>query len=186
MEQTKSPAPRLKRRGFLAAVAGASVGSLMSGRAGATGAATPGTVRVAATVSDGALRRPFGITCLNRAIYIADCIGNAIWCIVDGRVASLVAPHLKLIRPMDVAAMPDGRLLVIDAGAGIVWAISVDGRNIERIAGNGSYGFSGDGSEAINAALGEPYRWRGDQRGIGLSSRSRQLSYSESRSGRND
>ncbi len=57
--------------------------------------------------------------------------------------------------PEDVAVMPDGTVLIVDAGNRRVRRIGPDG-TITTLAGNGSAGYSGDGGPATGAMLKAP------------------------------
>ena len=59
------------------------------------------------------------------------------------------------IQPDGVAADNAGNLFIGDGDAHRVWKVSPDGA-VTTVAGNGSYGFSGDGSDAIDAQLRRP------------------------------
>lgn len=71
----------------------------------------------------------------------------------DGGAATKALFH----SPHDVDFGPDGRLYVADVGNHVIWAVDLERGMVERIAGTGEPGFSGDGGDARDARLRYPY-----------------------------
>jgi DNA-binding beta-propeller fold protein YncE len=101
-------------------------------------------------------------------VFIGDREGRFIWKVSrDGRATVYAgtgrrgpakpgpAREVSFGSPEGIALAPDGRLIVADMFNHVVLAIR-DGR-VERIAGTGSQGFSGDGGPAAAAELSMPY-----------------------------
>lgn len=65
------------------------------------------------------------------------------------------ARELRLDRPESMALLPDGGLLLSDGFNHVVLRIHPDGR-VERFAGTGESGYSGDGCPAVQARLDRP------------------------------
>ncbi len=74
------------------------------------------------------------------------------------------ATEAQVNNPYGVAIGPDGALYVCDTDNHVVRKISLDGK-ISTVAGNGKKGYSGDGGQATNASLNEPYEIRFDSKG---------------------
>lgn len=66
-----------------------------------------------------------------------------------------LATSASLSYPAGLAIASDGSLYIADSGNCRIRKVSADGM-ITTVAGNGSYGFSGDGGLAINASLWSP------------------------------
>jgi sugar lactone lactonase YvrE len=66
------------------------------------------------------------------------------------------ATSTGLSQPQGVALDSAGNLYIADTGAGVVRMVSASSGIITIVAGNGSYGFSGDGGPATSAGLNEP------------------------------
>ena len=63
------------------------------------------------------------------------------------------AHKASLSMPYSIALDPAGNLFVVDTGSYRVRRIDASTGVITTVAGNGSYGFSGDGGPAIDATL---------------------------------
>ena len=70
----------------------------------------------------------------------------------DGGIATLA----QLKAPTNIAIDYDGNMYITDLGNDSIRKVNICGI-ISTIAGNGSFGFSGDGGPAINAKLNDPY-----------------------------
>ncbi len=103
--------------------------------------------------------------------------GRMVWRIDAQGVAHIVAGSgrigdgdeafaldLTLRRPEAIAVREDGALFLSDGYQNSVYRIDPDGR-VERIAGTGERGFSGDGGPASEAMLARPADLRLDRRG---------------------
>ncbi len=66
-----------------------------------------------------------------------------------------LATQAQLNGPMGVATGPDGSLYIADSGNGRIRRVDPNGI-ISTVAGNGTYGYGGDGGPAIDAALAHP------------------------------
>ncbi|GAB3993632.1 hypothetical protein GCM10028807_29390 [Spirosoma daeguense] len=66
------------------------------------------------------------------------------------------APNANLYYPTDVVTDKAGNLFIADQGNNRIRKVTTSGI-ITTIAGNGSYGFSGDGGNATSATLANPY-----------------------------
>lgn len=77
------------------------------------------------------------------------------------------AVEARLNNPFGIIAAPDGHLYLCDTGNHQIRRITREGR-IERVAGSGEQGYSGDGGPALDAALNEPYEVRMDPQGRSL------------------
>ena len=103
----------------------------------------------------------------NGALYIADGANNRIRKVdPDGTITTIVgtgsekfsgdggpAPKANLSMPYSIALDRDGNLYIVDTGNRRVRKIDKATGIITTVAGNGSYGFSGDGGPAIDAPL---------------------------------
>ena len=101
------------------------------------------------------------------SLYIADGANNRIRKVdPDGTITTIVgtgsekfsgdggpAPKANLSMPYSIALDSDGNLYVVDTGNRRVRRIDASTGIITTVAGNGSYGFSGDGGPAIDAPL---------------------------------
>ena len=101
------------------------------------------------------------------SLYIADGANNRIRRVApDGTISTVAgtgradfsgdggpASKANLSMPYSIALDRDGNLYVVDTGNYRVRKIDASTRIITTVAGNGSYGFSGDGEPAINASL---------------------------------
>jgi hypothetical protein len=75
------------------------------------------------------------------------------------------ATSAELNYPRDIEIGPDGRLFIADADNQRVRVVDPATGTITTVAGNGAYGFSGDGGPAREASLGRPFGvalWKGD------------------------
>ena len=81
-----------------------------------------------------------------------------------GKATERWALKLNLDRPEGLAVAPDGSVLLSDAWNHSVYRIAPDGR-VQRVAGTGSPGFSGDGGMASHAMLFRPADIRMDRAG---------------------
>src|SRR5207302_1200167 len=84
--------------------------------------------------------------------------GNCNVCFLD----NVPATSARLGFPEDVAAAPDGSVYIQDSDNGRVRRVAPDGM-ITTVAGNGGFGYGGDGGPALAATLGQ-------MNGIGLGS----------------
>jgi NHL repeat len=66
------------------------------------------------------------------------------------------ATAARLSIPRDVEAVPGGGFLIADSGSNRVRLVAADGR-ITTVAGNGAFGWQGDGGPATAARLAEPF-----------------------------
>ena len=101
------------------------------------------------------------------SLYIADGANNRIRKVdPDGTITTIVgtgsekfsgdggpAHMANLSMPYSIALDPEGNLYIVDTGNRRVRKIDASTGIITTIAGNGSYGFSGDGGPAIDAPL---------------------------------
>ena len=142
----------ITRRRVLAGLAGIPASSLIGRTAMAM---TGGEAEAVAGPSSG-LRQPWGLAVLDGEAFAADCEAKCVWRLGRDGSVSTVAPRLQLDRPMDVAVASDGRILVLDAGQGRIWAINLGNFDVEHVAGNGRPGFSGDGAAARDASFSNP------------------------------
>jgi sugar lactone lactonase YvrE len=119
------------------------------------------------------LSNPEGVA-VDRAgnLYIADSFGaDVIWkvtaatgtiTVVAGNGTSGFsgqngpATSAELGRPAGVAVDRAGNLFIADAGNNVVWKVTAATGTITEVAGNGTAGFSGDGSPATSAELNFP------------------------------
>ena len=69
---------------------------------------------------------------------------------------SQVAKETDAGWPLGLAQRKSGELIVADYIFCIIWEIDTEG-NLNRIAGTGMPGYSGDGGKAINAELDGPH-----------------------------
>src|SRR5690606_32410978 len=103
-------------------------------------------------------------------LYVCEFAGHRIRRIGrDGRVTTVAgtgkpghsgdggpAADAQLHRPHEIAFGPDGRLYVADMSSHAIRAIDLTSGAIDRIAGTGEPGFSGDGKPATEAQLDDP------------------------------
>lgn len=86
----------------------------------------------------------------------------------DGRHAVAVpgpdARQSPLENPVDVAALPDGRVAIMELHTGRVLACTPGG-GLEVLAGTGEIGFSGDGGDALVATFSEAWGLAADPAG---------------------
>lgn len=71
----------------------------------------------------------------------------------DGDGGPALDAHL--LDPRSVAVLPDGGFLIAEAGGNRIRRVATDG-TITTVAGNGTYGFAGDGGPATDAKLASP------------------------------
>ncbi len=84
---------------------------------------------------------------------IGSAVGNGIWGYLgDGALAN----DAELRLPQAIAVDQVGNLFVVDTGNNAIRKISVDTGIITTVAGNGTFGYSGDGAPASAAALAAP------------------------------
>ena len=144
---------RVSPNGILTVVAG-------NGRRGFSGDGGPAT---SASLND-----PSGLA-LDAAgsLYIADLLNNRIRKVSGGTITTVAgngtdifsgdggpATKAALFNPHGVALDAAGNLYIADTGFNLIRKVS--GGTITTVAGNGVYGFSGDGGPATNASLGSP------------------------------
>jgi DNA-binding beta-propeller fold protein YncE len=132
-----------------------------------TGVAGRGRDRRPATSS--ALRKPGGVAVAwdKSSILIADSGNNRVRRVAsDGTITTVAgtgtpgysgdggpATQAQLDHPGGLVATPDGGFLIADTMNRVVRWVSSDGV-IRTVAGNGTFGFSGDGGRATSAQLG--------------------------------
>ena len=100
------------------------------------------------------------------SLYIADGANNRIRKVSpDGTITTVAgtgraefsggghARRASLSMPYSIALDPAGNLFIVDTGSYRVRKIDASTGVITTVAGNGSYGFSGDGGPAIDATL---------------------------------
>ncbi|MBI3784837.1 MAG: hypothetical protein HY270_15695 [Deltaproteobacteria bacterium] len=110
-------------------------------------------------------------------LYIADFANNRIRKVVGGTITTVAgtgtygyagdggpATSAKLASPSDIGLAPDGTLYIADFGNNLIRHVRADGI-IERVAGTGQGGFSGDGGAATAAKLYQPSTISLDQAG---------------------
>lgn len=132
------------------------------------GVAGYGKDNIAATCS--MLCKPSGV-CVHKSgrVYIADTGNHCIRRIEKNIITTIAgdgaagysgdkgpAIHARLNRPGGVAVDDDENIYTNDYGNNVIRVIRNTGQ-IETIAGNGEYGFAGDGAPAILAKLDKPY-----------------------------
>ena len=66
------------------------------------------------------------------------------------------ATAASLARPADVAVSSSGQLFIADSGNSVIRAVDLSSGTITTAAGNGSFGYSGDGGSPLAAALFSP------------------------------
>ncbi|MEX2300920.1 MAG: hypothetical protein WD733_08290 [Bryobacterales bacterium] len=109
------------------------------------------------------------------ALYFADLANHRIRVIRDGRIDTLYGrPHLtgdggpateaSFKEPQSILLAPDGSMYVSDRLNNVVRKIDPEGI-VERVAGTGEFGVSGDGGRATNAQLAFPADLVMDSRG---------------------
>jgi NHL repeat len=81
-----------------------------------------------------------------------------------GKGPASLAPQLDLDRPEGLAVAADGGVFLADGWHHAVYRIGPDG-GVQRVAGTGSPGFSGDGGPASKAMLSRPADLRMDRAG---------------------
>lgn len=127
---------------------------------------------LAAILSNGLSRPGAAAAAPDGSILIADAGNNRIVRVsADGGTVATVAgtgvpgpqgdggppAAARLNGPSDVAAAPDGSILIADTGNNRVRRISPDGARIETLAGTGDPSFSGDGGPPAAAAVHAPF-----------------------------
>ena len=99
-------------------------------------------------------------------LYIADSVNTRVRMVgLDGKILNFAgstygfagdggpATQAQMRAPKGLARGSDGTVYIADSNFSRIRAVGVDG-NISTFAGNGDYGFSGDGGPATSAALG--------------------------------
>jgi hypothetical protein len=110
-------------------------------------------------IADAGVHRVYRYNPVNDTLTIA---AGATWCVPyncpssnsyggDGGPATLA----RLYEPSGIAFGPDGSYYIADMGNSRVRRVGTDGI-ITTVAGNGDYGYSGDGGPALNASLSFP------------------------------
>ncbi len=111
---------------------------------------------------------PTGIVWLAGKLYIADKLNNRIRVLTGTMITTVagtgtqgnsgdggLATAAEIYNPAGLAADSAGNLLFTDLGNHVVRKIT--GTAISRVAGNGTHGYSGDGSNALAAQLSQPW-----------------------------
>jgi sugar lactone lactonase YvrE len=116
------------------------------------------------------LAYPYGVAtdAGGTTLYVADFANNRIRKVASGVISTFAgtggfgssgdggaATAAKLATPTDVALAPNGSLYIADYSNNAVRRVRSDGV-IERVAGTGVGGYSGDGGAAISAKLNQP------------------------------
>jgi uncharacterized protein (TIGR03437 family) len=142
---------KLSTNGTIATVAGNQTASFAGDGAAATSAS---------------LNEPLGVA-VDAAgnIYIADSFNSRIRMVANGTITTLAgnsfiglsgdggaATSATLNRPQGVAVDAAGNVYIADTDNHVVRKVAVDG-TISTVAGNGTWGYSGDGGPATQAAL---------------------------------
>jgi hypothetical protein len=147
------------------------------------GDGTPGYSGDGGAATSAMLGEPAGVAVDSSGdVLIADAGNSVVREVVDGLIYTVAgtgavgssgdggpAPNAKLEEPFDVAVDPGGDVLVVDASANRVRLLaaascssdcayglaSTTKGDIYTVAGNGSAGYSGDGSKATSAGIGQ-------------------------------
>ena len=126
--------------------------------------------------TNSSLNYPYGIFLdMVGNLYIADCYNGRIRKVdTNGVITTVVgggpggdggpATNASLNTPQGVALDASGNIFVADPGGSFVRMVDTNGI-IRTVAGNGKYGYSGDGGVATNATLYEPSRVAVDNSG---------------------
>ncbi len=107
---------------------------------------------------------------LNHRIRRVDFGANVITTVVGDGVARYAGDNgdplaASLNEPRDIEWGPDDRLYIADVQNNVVRAVDFDANEIVTVAGNGTFGFSGDGGPATSAQLATPIGIAFDQNG---------------------
>ncbi|HEV2815303.1 MAG TPA: RHS repeat-associated core domain-containing protein, partial [Solirubrobacteraceae bacterium] len=133
------------------------------------GNGTPGSGGDEGLGADARLRSPRDVTVRDGSVFVADGGNHRVRRIDPGGTIHTVAGNgqdgysgdggratdATLDTPSAIVALPDGGLLVADAGSAVVRKVAPEG-TIATIAGNGTPGFRGDGSPAASARIDFP------------------------------
>lgn len=114
---------------------------------------------------DAALNGPRAIAVdLTGNLWVADTFNNRVRQVdSSGRIRTINAGDLHT--PQGIAVTGAGDVLVSDSGGNRIVSVSVSG-NISVLAGNGAYGFSGDGGSPAGASLAAPFGIAVDGAGV--------------------
>ncbi|MBX7218565.1 MAG: IPT/TIG domain-containing protein [Blastocatellia bacterium] len=105
------------------------------------------------------LRIPSGVAVdVQGNIYIADSFNGKIKRVTaTDRTISTVGENSALLRqPVDLALDPAGNLWIADLSTSSLLRLELVNQNLIRIAGNGTFGFGGDGGSATAGVLNQP------------------------------
>lgn len=75
------------------------------------------------------------------------------------------AHQIHIDQPFGVEFGPDGALYICEIGQHRVRRLDLTSRQLSTVAGSGRRGYRGDGGQAVDADLNEPYEVRFDRRG---------------------